>query len=224
VNYSTAYRPMRHTSGINPLDSTGITYRSGLFDMSDSLYWRDFNFNITRKFTKNFNMVLSYYNIVLNNDVATVTKEKGLIKTNVFILEAGYKFANKQSIRVEYQMLFVNRRDTAGNELRRFDFQKENTMTFKDGRPVDQGDWATLLIEYTINSHWFVSVMDQFNFGNPDPKKRPHHPYLSVGYIKEATRITASYGRQRAGLFCVGGVCRPVPASNGLTLSVTHSF
>lgn len=224
VNYSTAFRPMRHTSGINPLDSTGITYRSGLFDMSDSLYWRDFNFNITRKFTKNFNMIFSYYNIVLNNDVATVTKEKGLIKTNVFVLEAGYKFANKQSIRVEYQMLFVNRRDTAGNDLRRFDFQKENTIDYKDGRAVDQGDWATLLIEYTINSHWFVSVMDQYNFGNPDPKKRPHHPYLSVGYIKEATRITASYGRQRAGLFCVGGVCRPVPASNGLTLSVTHSF
>jgi hypothetical protein len=224
VNFSTAYRPMRHTSGIDPLDSTGITYTTGLFDMSDSLYWQDINFNITKKFSKNFNAVLSYYNIILNNDVATVTKEKGLIKTNVFVLEAGYKFANKQSLRVEYQMLFVNRRDTANNDVRLIDFGNKNTIKYADGRPVDQGDWATLLIEYTINSHWFVSVMDQYNFGNPDSHHRPHHPYLSVGYIKDATRITASYGRQRAGLFCVGGVCRPVPASNGLTLSVTHSF
>ena len=103
----------------------------------------------------------------------------------------------------------------------------------KDGFPVDKGDWATLLIEYTINSNWFVSVMDQFNYVTFDSSilhevegkyHRAHHPYLTVGYIHEATRIMASYGRQRAGLFCVGGVCRPVPASNGLTISFTHSF
>jgi hypothetical protein len=76
-NYSSAYRPMRHTASINPLDSTGVAYKSGLFDMSDSLYWQDINVNITKKFTKNFNMIFSYYNIILNNDVATVTKEKG---------------------------------------------------------------------------------------------------------------------------------------------------
>jgi len=51
-----------------------------------------------------------------------------------------------------------------------------------------------------------------------------HYIYASTGYIKDATRITVGYGRQREGLFCVGGVCRFVPASNGLTLSVTHSF
>jgi len=33
-----------------------------------------------------------------------------------------------------------------------------------------------------------------------------------------------NYGRQRAGIFCVGGVCRQVPAANGLTLSVTSTF
>lgn len=213
ANYSTAYRPMRHTSSYNPLDSTGVTYTSGPFDMSDSLYWRDINFNITRKFNKNFNMIFSYFNIVLNNDVATVTKVKGLIKSNVFVLEMGYKFENKQSLRTEFQTLFVNRRDSLGNEVR-----------FSEGTPVDKGDWATVLVEYTINSNFFISVMDQYNFGNPDKHHRAHHPYVSIGYIREATRLTVSYGRQRAGLFCVGGVCRPVPASNGLTISFTQSF
>ncbi|MEJ6490989.1 MAG: DUF6029 family protein, partial [Flavobacteriales bacterium] len=46
----------------------------------------------------------------------------------------------------------------------------------------------------------------------------------TFGYVREATRITLSYGRQRAGLFCVGGVCRFVPANNGLTLNFTQSF
>ena len=215
VNYSTAYRPMRHTSDIDPLDSTGVTYSTKPFDMSDSLYWRDFNFNITRKFSKSFNMIFSYYSMLLNNDVATVAKESGNIKSNTFVLEAGYKFKNKQSMRVELQTLFVNRRDSLGREV---------TYFTPEAKAVDQGDWATVLIEYTLSSHWFVSVMDQYNFGNYNPKKRAHHPYLTVGYINGATRLTASYGRQRAGLFCVGGVCRPVPASNGLTLSLTHSF
>ena len=223
-NYSSAYRPMRHTAGINPLDSTGVTYTSGPFDMSDSLYWRDINFNITKKFNKNFNLIFSYFNIVVNNDVATVTKEVGLIKSNVFVLELGYKFNNKQSIRVEAQTLFVNRRDSLENDVRLIDFKNENSIHYGDARAVDKGDWATLLIEYTINSHWFVSAMDQYNFGNQDRHHRTHHPYFNVGYIREATRITLGYGRQRAGLFCVGGVCRPVPASNGLTVSLTHSF
>jgi hypothetical protein len=207
ANFSTAYRPMRHTSGINPMDSTGVTYTSGLFDMSDSLYWSDFNISITKKFGKKFNLILNYYNQKLNNDVATVTKETGFLVTNVFIIEAGYKLTNSQSIRTEIQGLFINKK-------------------IKDGVSVaaDKGDWATFLVEYTFNSNWFVSVMDQYNFGNPVASKREHHPYVSIGYIREATRITVSYGRQRAGLFCVGGICRPVPASNGLTFSLTHSF
>jgi hypothetical protein len=224
ANYSSAYRPMRHTSGINPLDSTGVTYTSGLFDMSDSLYWRDINFSITRKFTKNFNAIFSYFNITLNNDVASVTKEVGLIKSNIFVLELGYKFKNKQSLRAEIQALVVNRRDSLENDVQLIDRGSKNTIAYGDARPVDKGDWATVLIEYTINSNWFVSVMDQYNFGNPIASHREHYPYASVGYIHESTRVTMSYGRQRAGLFCVGGVCRPVPSSNGLTLTVTHSF
>jgi hypothetical protein len=216
VNYSVAYKPMQHTSGINPADSTGVTYKTTPFDMSDSLFWRDFNVSISRKFTKNFNVVLTYFYMELNNDVATVTKETGIIKSNTFVLETGHKFKNKSSLRTEVQFLFVNRRDTiTGQDAR---------MGAPNTRALDNGDWATVVLEYTINSSWFVSVMDQYNFGNPIEKKREHHPYLTVGFIKDATRITASYGRQRAGMFCVGGVCRPVPASNGLTLSLTHSF
>lgn len=216
VNYSVAYKPMQHTSTINPLDSTGVTYTSKPFDLSDSLFWRDFNVNISRKFTKNFNMILSYFHMELNNDVATVTKETGIIKSNTFVLETGIKFKNKSSLRTEVQFLFVNRRDTiTGLDTR---------MGAENSRALDHGDWATVVLEYTINSSWYVSVMDQYNFGNPIASKREHHPYLTVGFVKDATRITASYGRQRAGIFCVGGVCRPVPASNGFTLSLTHSF
>ena len=88
----------------------------------------------------------------------------------------------------------------------------------------DKGNWATILLEYNVSPHWYFSVMDQYNYGNPEADLRLHYFYGSFGYIRESTRISVGYGRQRAGLFCVGGVCRFVPASNGLTLNFTQSF
>ncbi len=204
-NFSIAYRPNQSTANIDPNDSSRVTYQTGVFDMSDSLYWRDINFSIYKKFTKKFNLKASYFNIVLNNDVAKVTSNAhGLIKTHIGVLAGGYKINKKHSVRVELQGLFIEDDDY--------------------GNINDNGNWATGVIEYSISPGWFISIIDQYNYGNPDSERRTHYLYGTVGYIKESTRITLGYGRQRAGLFCVGGVCRFVPASNGLTLSFTQSF
>ncbi len=85
----------------------------------------------------------------------------------------------------------------------------------------DDGNWVCGLLEYTFHN-WFVAAMDQYNYGNPDGKV--HYYYFSVGYRHKATRVHLSYGRQREGVLCLGGVCRTVPASNGLMLNLTHSF
>ena len=213
ANFSTAYKPMQHTSNIDPLDSTGVAYEGRVFDQSDSLLWRDININIYRKFSKKFNARLSYYNISLNNDVAKVTGDaKGIIRTNIGVVELGYKINRKNSLRFELQGLFVNKA-----VLHAVDGSDSTAIN-------DKGDWATVLLEYNVSPHWFFSIMDQYNYGNPVEGQKLHYIYGSLGYIKDATRITIGYGRQRAGLFCVGGVCRFVPASNGLTLSFTHSF
>ncbi|MFT5861025.1 MAG: hypothetical protein ACI865_003143 [Flavobacteriaceae bacterium] len=205
ANFSTAYLPTRNTDGIDPTDSTGVAYVSKPFGMSDSLLWRDINVNIYHKFSKTFNLRLSYFNLSLNNDVAKVTGDAhGLIQSHIGVIEAGYKINKKHSIRAELQGLFI-----ADDE---------------NGDVNDKGNWATVLIEYNVSPHWFFSILDQFNYGNPKDELKLHYMYGSFGYIKESTRITVGYGRQRAGLFCVGGVCRFVPASNGLTLSFTQSF
>ena len=203
-NFSNTYRPMQHTSSINPTDSSGVTYTAKLFDLSDSLYWQDINFNISKKFSPNFSAILSYYNIKINNDVAKISNDsKGIIHAHIGVLELAYKINAKHAIRVEVQGLIVEK---------------------EDGKIKDKGNWATGLIEYSISPSWFFSFMNQYNYGNPISSKRVNYPIFTCGFIKESTRLTASYGRQRAGLFCVGGVCRFVPASNGLTLSFTQSF
>ena len=204
ANFSTTYQPKMDASNYNPNDSTRVTYSSTPFVMSDSLYWQDINFNINKKFTKKFSGTLSYYNIKINNDVAKISNDsKGIINAHIGVVEMLFKVAPKHSIRTELQGLFVKPQADGGN---------------------DQGDWFTALIEYTVSPHYFFSFMNQYNYGNSDENKRVNYPIITCGYIKESTRLTLSYGRQRAGLFCVGGVCRFVPANNGLTLSFTQSF
>ena len=93
----------------------------------------------------------------------------------------------------------------------------------------DQGNWATALAEFTFSPHWFVAAMDQYNYVSATPEEGAetqelHYPIGSVGYIRGGNRFQVNYGRQRAGIFCVGGVCRQVPAANGLTLSITSTF
>jgi hypothetical protein len=215
-NVSTTYQPIKHTSSINPLDSTGVAYITRPFDKSDSLYWRDINVNVTKKINKNLSFIFSYFNILINNDVAKISNDAvGIISSHIGVIEAAYKINKRHSIRTELQGMFLEKEK--GN-------YNGSCLDDEKGFIKDKGNWATLLVEYSISPSYFFSFMDQYNYGNPVESKRIHYPIITCGYIKDATRFTVSYGRQRAGLFCVGGVCRFVPANNGLTFSFTQSF
>jgi len=204
LNASTTYRPIKSGSNYNPLDSTGVTYVCKPFDKSDSLYWRDINVNVTKRVNKKLLLIFSYFNININNDVAKVSNDAiGIISSHIGVVEGSYKINAKHNIRAEFQGMFVRK---------------------VNGQINDKGNWATLLLEYTISPSYFISFINQYNYGNPDPLKKVHYPNITCGYIHESTRIMLSYGRQRAGLFCVGGVCRFVPANNGLSVSFTQSF
>lgn len=88
----------------------------------------------------------------------------------------------------------------------------------------DMGSWAFALLEYTPVSNVYLTVFDEWNYGNPDPEKRYHYPAASVTYVTGGTRIAFGYAKQRAGILCVGGVCRLVPASNGFSLNITSTL
>ena len=203
LNFSTTYRPEHTLNGIDLNDSSRVVYHTRPFALSDSLYWQDINFNITKKINKQWSGILSFYDIKINNDVVKVSEAKGIIHARIAVLEGTYKINTHHALRWELQGMWVQRNEEGKN---------------------DKGDWATVLLEYTISPGWFFSVMNQYNYGNDDLNKRVNYPIVTCGYIKDATRLTVSYGRQRAGLFCVGGVCRPVPANNGLMINLTHSF
>ena len=75
-------------------------------------------------------------------------------------------------------------------------------------------------VEWSIGTHWFLSASDQYAYNDGTG----NYPSIAVGYTQGTTRLQVGYGKQREGLLCIGGVCRPVPASNGLTFSLSTSF
>ena len=84
----------------------------------------------------------------------------------------------------------------------------------------DNGNWAAVVTEFSFAPKWIFYLSDLYNYGKTDL----HYPVIGGSYSKSGTRFGLSYGRQRAGLFCVGGVCRFVPAASGFTATLTTTF
>ncbi len=172
-------------------------YTSNPFKIGNEVYFQDFNAEVTKKLSKKVKLIFTYAYVIYNKDVIQGTPGYGIIYSNIAIAELSWKINSKKNLRTELQNLYT----------------KE-----------DQQSWAVLLAELTFVPHWFVAAFDEYNYGNDIADQRIHYYTGQLGYTKNTNRITIGYGRQRAGILCVGGVCRNVPASDGITLSMTSSF
>ena len=207
IVFATSYSlDTTHLSGV---DGVVYGYQRNSWGLGDSLNVQDISFEIERKFSKTFKAKAMYMNLIFNTLATPVTTDyKGLVNANIYVLESQIRTNKRQSLRTEFQVLTTGKwRDIEG-EL------------FKQ----DKGDWATVVAEYTWSPHWFANITDQYNFGNPDEAKRVHYLFGSAGYVNGSHRLSIGYGKRREGIFCVGGVCRAVPASNGLEVTFTSSF
>jgi hypothetical protein len=204
-------------SAANSLDTTRYAtgteesvlygYERNSWGFGDELYVRDFNASVSRKLNKQWKAKYTFYRFDFNTLTTPVTTDyKGIVNANIHVIETQWKVKPKQSLRTELQGLWVGK-------------DKENPDLLQD-----KGHWATVLAEYTWSPHWFASIVDQYNFGNNNPEQRIHYVYGSAGYINGPHRLSVGYGKRREGIFCIGGVCRAVPASNGFEITFTSSF
>ena len=197
LNVSLATDFKRDTEGAD-WQKNRISYLAQPFAMTDSIFNFDFNFHIKHKFNKKWKASAHYYHFIYNNDVNEVTKlAKHYITSDIAVVDVSYKISRKHSIRAEFQALVTKK---------------------------DRGNWATAVIEYTISPKWIFTVMDQYNYGHPNEDLRIHYLLGAFGYTHNNSRFMFMYGKQREGILCVGGVCRPVPATNGLTFTFTQAF
>jgi len=200
-------------NGVMTLNMPGTQgYKSNFFAVGDRMFYRDFNFEIEKKISKQWSLTLMYINLYY--DMETIENHPGAeaVKANIAFGEAVYKINNKHSLRLEVQHMW----DNVG--------KNHEIEAGHEAYYIKRGNWAAFLLEYTIAPMWFVSIADKYNYGNPIADNRDHYFTGSFGFIKDQTRIAISGGRQSEGLVCVGGVCRTVPASSGIQLTITTSF
>ena len=192
---------------------TKLAFNMSFFAVSDHRFFRDINFEVDKKIGKDWHLTAQYINLYY--DIETIEGHAGapIVKANIGFMDVTYKINKKQSLRLELQGLWENEvhKGYEYDESEKKDYQK-------------RGDWAAALLEYSINPHWSFSIADKWNYGNPVEEYRDHYFTGTVTYIHDATRVMLSAGRQSEGVVCVGGVCRTVPASSGVSLTVSTSF
>jgi Family of unknown function (DUF6029) len=169
-------------------------YTTDFFGLGKRMY-TDYNIEITKKWNTKWQSIFSYINQYYNKKF--IEDATGEVNTNIVAAEATYKITPTRSIRVMGEHMWA-------------DYDKKN--------------WAGATVEFNINSKFSMYVSDLYNYGNDLEYAQNHYYNIGGAFRKKSTRIAMNYGRQRGGLVCVGGVCRFVPESSGVSLSLNTSF
>lgn len=156
--------------------------------------FRDFNIEFKKNFNKKLKLNISFISLLYNQKVIEGFGNEKL-QAQIIVTEGIYKLKNSASFRFDVQHMWV-----------------------KNGK----GNWAAATAEYNFNSKINLFFADLYNYGNDF--KQIHYFNVGTTFTNGSFRIMGSYGRQREGLICVGGVCRQVPASTGFSLSTSYNF
>jgi hypothetical protein len=158
-------------------------------------YFSDANIEVTKKWSDSWQSGFSLIHQYYNKKY--IQETYGEINTNIIGAETTYKMKDNKSVRVQAEHLWAD---------------------------SDKKNWASLLTEFNFGTKYTMYISDMYNYGNEDAKLRHHYYSIGNSYRYKSTRIALAYGRQRGGLVCVGGVCRYVPESTGVSLSLNTSF
>ena len=164
--------------------------------MAVVLLYQDIGLEISHRFNdKKWKWILAYNYITYNLEI--LQGHEGMMRGHLVASDLSCKITPKHALRLELQHLYT-----------------------KD----DHGSHVYGMLEYSFSPSWFVSIGDDWNYGNPLKDYRTHYYNIACAYVWNTTRIALNFGKTQEGILCVGGVCRAVPASFGAGLSVTTSF
>ena len=157
-------------------------------------YFSEQSFELRKKWSEKFDNIFLFVNKYYNKRY--VEEKIGEINSQVFVLDNTLKLNNKKSVRFELQHLFN-----------------------KD----DKKNWYGYGLEYNFNYNFSTYFNTIVNYQNTEENK-PNYYSFGVSYSKNASRYSISYGKQRGGLLCYGGICRYVPEFKGISFSINTSF
>lgn len=208
LNYSHINSITKNPVALDSASGQVFTYDSPFFEIGGRTYFREFNVEITRKISRDYKLILTYLNQLYDRDIleAEGAGKFGKVHANILIADLTYKITAAYALRFELQSMWA---------------KQDSVLHEPDNQ---NGNWLMGLAELTVSPNWYISLADSWNFGNEYENRKIHYLNTSVTYVYDATRVSFGFGRQRQGIVCVGGVCRPVPASNGFLMSISSSF
>lgn len=161
-------------------------------------YFSDISLEVRKKWSSKLNTIFYYVNQYYNQRAIEDNFSGEQIQTNILALESMHRLgSNGKSLRLVAQKLWSN---------------------------SDNHDWIGGVVEYNFNTKFSIYANDIYNSGDDADTTETHYYNFGGSYTKGASRFSLNYGRQRAGLVCVGGVCRFVPEATGLSASFLYSF
>lgn len=176
-----------------------------------NLLWRDINVDVERQWNRSLKTSLLLSRQEWSPDHGTSGKT---LASNIVVGDVTYKFNPRYSLRAELQYLYS-------------DHVKPNDRELADEAGTD---WLAFLLEFNIAPKWSFFFSDMMNFDRVYPENGVnvtstiHYPSGGFSFTKSRTRIQLSFGRNRQGFVCSGGVCREQPAFTGVSLLLTSSF
>lgn len=162
---------------------------------TNNLTWMDINVDVERQWNRYWKAAFMYSRQSRNPMKGYADM---LYTSNIFVADVTHKIDNKNSVRAELQYLYSN------------DYE---------------GDWIAALVEYNLSPSWSFFVSDMYNHQRISTNRDKINYYsLGASYTYGRVRAQLSYGRNRAGMVCSGGVCRYTPAYTGFNLLLSASF
>lgn len=163
--------------------------------MKGAKLFREVGIELERKWGRKVKTILSYIN---QNESEFVLEGYGdrMINSNIIIGDVLYKVTPKNSLRMELQHMWTNTQDDKA--------------------------WLFVLVECGLAPGWMIFGSDLCNYNT---QLKPTHYYnAGVSFSRSFFRGSVSYGRNRAGYQCVGGICRYVPDYTGMNMLVSLIF
>jgi len=175
-------------------DLSNRTYESEFLKFGDKNF-SDFNIEINKKWSANTTSIFTFINLFYDKEY--LEEKVGQINASIVAAEIDYNFNEKRSTRIQLEHLWTKN---------------------------DNKNWAAISLEYNFSEKLTIYANDLYNYGNDINNDKIHYYNLGSNYNFGTTRLTLNYGRQRGGLVCIGGICRFVPNSTGLSISLNSYF
>lgn len=194
VNALDSHAPNNIDPKHNPTAMYGTDGLRSSFFGVGELYYSDLNIEIAKKISKNTHLICNYMYQVYNQEAIEGHAHNGKYVKSHIFVLDG-QYKLSSQIALRSEVQYLHTRQA-------------------------EGDWLFALAECSIAPGWAFSVSDQYNLG----ETKKHYYMVSGAYTHLGHRVMLGFGQTRAGINCSGGVCRYMPATQGVYLSYSLQF